>query len=111
MNVQPPHATGVSHVFRESAELRRAQSLQCASKGDGLRLSAIACDVEILDLQSKILSIPGLQNIPDRIDDGSFACIVFTNEGSYTFIELYVQRMIVMAELAEIFDFQSRKVH
>jgi hypothetical protein len=67
--------------------------------------------VEVLDLQSKVLSIPGLQNVPDRIDDRSFTRIIFTDESSHAFIELDVQRMTVMAELAEIFDFQSRKIH
>ncbi|MNC14860.1 hypothetical protein D3C75_626520 [compost metagenome] len=62
-------------------------------------------------MQSKVLSIPGLQNVTDRIDDGGFTRIVFTYEGSHAFVELDVQRMIAMAELAEILDLQSRKIH
>ncbi|MNQ98208.1 hypothetical protein D3C85_1138900 [compost metagenome] len=111
MNVQPPHATGVGHVFSESAELCWAQTFQRAFEGDGLRLSAIVCDMEVLDLQSKVFSIPGLQNVTDGIDDGGFTRIVFTYEGSHAFVELDVQRMIAMAELAEILDLQSRKIH
>ena len=63
------------------------------------------------DVLSQLLGIPCLQHVTDRIDDRGFARVVFADECSHAFIELDVQRMIAMAELAEVFDFQCRKVH
>ncbi len=88
MNIQPSHAIFVGHVFSKSTKLCKAQSFQGTPEGDGLRLSAIVSDVEILNLKAKIFSIPGLQYVTDCIDDGGFTSIIFTNESSHPFIEL-----------------------
>lgn len=64
--------------------------------------------MEVFELQLQVFRITGLQYISDRINDGCFTCIVFTNQRGDTWGEGNLQATAGLAKLAEIFEFQDR---